>query len=85
MSAPPEGPRWRPRTARLLWGGFAAALAGTLAAQAAIPIRAWFGLDGAFAFNAWYGFASCVGLVAAAKLLGAVVTRRDDYYGEGDE
>ncbi|MBX6322375.1 MAG: hypothetical protein IRY94_11155 [Rhodospirillaceae bacterium] len=70
-------------TGRLLWGLFGAALAATVVAQAATPIHAWFGIEGTFAFNAWYGFASCVGLVVVAKLLGIVIMRRDDYY-DGD-
>ena len=35
-----------------------------------------------FGFNAWYGFASCVVLVLAAKALGTFLKRPDSYYGD---
>jgi hypothetical protein len=40
----------------------------------------YFGLDGTFGFGAWFGFLSCVALVAFAKALGAVLKRPDTYY-----
>ena len=39
-----------------------------------------FGLDGTFGFGAWFGFLSCVALVAFAKALGAILKRPDSYY-----
>jgi hypothetical protein len=42
--------------------------------------HAWFGLDGTFGFGAWFGFVSCIAMVAFAKALGAVLKRRDTYY-----
>jgi hypothetical protein len=39
-----------------------------------------FGLDGTFAFGAWYGFLSCIALVVLARTLGAILKRPDTYY-----
>ena len=36
--------------------------------------------DGWFGFYGLYGFAACVALVLAAKMLRRVVMRREDYY-----
>ncbi|HEX9181185.1 MAG TPA: hypothetical protein VF859_12360 [Burkholderiales bacterium] len=70
----------RPRTIRLLWRGFIAVLAATVAAQLIYPVHGHFGLDGSFGFNAWYGFLACAVLILVAKLLGVFLKRRDDYY-----
>jgi hypothetical protein len=81
MSEQPA-PHWleRPRTIRRLWIGFAAALVATLAVELLVPVHGRFGLDGSFAFHAWYGFLSCAALVLIARLLGAFLKRRDSYY-----
>jgi hypothetical protein len=39
-----------------------------------------FGLDGTFGFAAWFGFVSCVALIAISKALGFFLKRPDDYY-----
>lgn len=39
-----------------------------------------FGLDGTVFFYSWYGFATCVGMVVFAKLLGIFLKREDTYY-----
>jgi hypothetical protein len=39
-----------------------------------------FGLDGTIGFAAWFGFASCVALVVAARLLAVFLKRPDDRY-----
>lgn len=39
-----------------------------------------FGIDGSFAFYAWYGFGAGLALVAVAKVLGVFLKRRDTYY-----
>jgi hypothetical protein len=41
-----------------------------------------FALDASFGFYAWYGFLTCAGMVAAAKVLGIFLKRRDTYYDE---
>jgi hypothetical protein len=75
-------PHWleRPRTIRMLWIAFAAILAATVAVELLIHPHGSFGVDGTFAFNAWYGFAACVALILLAKLLGFLIKRPDDYY-----
>ncbi len=78
-------PHWlvRPATIRKLWIGGIAALAALVASEAGVQTYGYFGLDGTFAFYAWYGFAVCVAMVAAAKGLGAFLKREDTYY-DGD-
>ena len=41
-----------------------------------------FSLDGSFGFYAWYGFLTCAGMVALAKVLGIFLKRKDTYYDE---
>jgi len=62
----------RPGSIRLLWVVLLSILALTFLAGL------W--LDGNFAFNAWYGFASCIGMILIAKLLGRLLHRKDSYY-----
>jgi hypothetical protein len=54
-----------------------------VAAGAFVESHAYFGLDGSFAFNAWYGFATCIGMIVFAKALGLLLKRRDSWY-DGD-
>lgn len=77
-------PHWlvRPRTIRALWILLLALLAGAVLLQRVFPVKAHFGIDGSFAFNAWFGFAACAVMVAVARLLGWFLKRRDDYYGK---
>ncbi len=70
----------RPETIRKLWWAFGVVLALTVIAQFFIPLEGHFGLDGAFAFHAWYGFAVCAAMIFAAKAIGVVLKRPDDYY-----
>ena len=39
-------------------------------------------LEGSFGFFAWYGFITCAGMVALAKILGIFLKRKDTYYDE---
>ena len=73
----------RPGTIRLLWIGFALLLALTLLAGLLLSPHAYFGLVATLAFNAWYGFASCIGMILGAKALGRLLKRKDSYY-DGD-
>ena len=41
-----------------------------------------FSLDTSFGFFAWYGFLTCAGMVAVAKILGIFLKRKDTYYDE---
>lgn len=70
----------RKSTIRRLWIVFAIVLAVTVLMDAVIHHHAYFGLDGTFGFGAWFGFATCVGLIVIAKGLGAVLKRPDTYY-----
>jgi len=70
----------RPGTIRLLWVIFLFVLALTVLASLFSKVHAWFRIDGSFAFNAWYGFLSCIGMVLVAKLLGRLLHRKDNYY-----
>jgi len=77
-----SGDHWlvRPRTIRRLWAGFAVVLALTVLAQAVVPIKSYFGIDGWPGFAAAFGFLSCLLMILLAKALGALLKRKDDYY-----
>lgn len=70
----------RPSTIRLLWIVSMAVLAVTVLADLLIDRKGKFGIDGTIGFYAWYGFLSCVVLVASAKGLGVLLRRKDTYY-----
>jgi hypothetical protein len=70
----------RESTIRWLWIGFAIVLATTVLLDLVIEPHPFFGLDGTFGFGAWFGFASCVGMIVFAKGLGALLKRPDTYY-----
>ena len=70
----------RPGTIRILWIAFAAILAALVVAGVFVRGYAYFTIDGIFAFNAWYGFLTCVAMVVAAKVLGVFIKRQDSYY-----
>jgi hypothetical protein len=72
----------RPATIRRLWIVFGCVLAATVIAEFFVPHEAHFGVDGTFAFNAWYGLLSCAVLIVAARSLGLLLKRRDTYYEE---
>ena len=71
---------YRPENHRRLWWGFALILAVTVLAQLGVHLHGHFGFDEWFGFNAIYGFVSCTLMVVFAKLLGALLKRREDYY-----
>jgi hypothetical protein len=72
----------RPATTRGLWVVFIVMLVMLVALDLVVAHHAYFGLDDTFGFGAWFGFLSCVALVAFAKALGAVLKRSDTYYDE---
>jgi hypothetical protein len=74
----------RPENIRRLWHGFLAVLALLVAVELVIERHPHFAIEGWYAFNAWYGFLSCVVLVAFAKALGAMLKRPDSYYDNED-
>jgi hypothetical protein len=75
-------PHWltTPRSIRRLWWLFAGILALTVVPDFFAVQYAHFGVDGSFGFYAWYGFLTCAAMVVAAKLLGKLLKRSDDYY-----
>ncbi|MBK1664329.1 hypothetical protein CKO38_08840 [Rhodospirillum rubrum] len=74
--SPPRRPITR------LWILGLIALALSVLAEVPVGHAGHFGFDGLFAFNAWFGFLACVALVVIAKLLGSVLKRGEDYYGD---
>ena len=75
-------PHWlvRSDTIRKLWFGGCGVLALTVLAQLVVHVEAHFPFEGWFAFNAVYGFLSCVAMVLFAKVLGGMLKRKDTYY-----
>jgi hypothetical protein len=72
----------RQETIRRLWVIFIAILAATVGADLFLERHDLFGIDGSFAFYAWYGFVACIGLILGSKLLGLLFKRSDTYYGD---
>ena len=75
----------RPENIRLLWRVFIGILALTVVAELFVKHHTYFGIDGYFAFNAWYGLLACAALILFAKGLGAFLKRPDDYYDGRDD
>ncbi|MEO8524010.1 MAG: hypothetical protein ABI460_04785 [Caldimonas sp.] len=82
-----ETPRWldKPRNVKLLWRLFLAVLALTVLAEIAIQLHPRFAIEAVFAFHAWFGLLSCAAMILAARGLGLLLKRSDDYYGEDDD
>lgn len=70
----------RASTIKQLWIVFALVLAATVLMDLLIEHHPYFGLESTFGFGAWFGFASCVAMIAFAKALGTILKRPDDYY-----
>ena len=70
----------RPETIRRLWIGGLFALAGLVAVEVWVYTHGYFGIDGLFAFNAWFGFVSCVAMIFISNGLGKLLKREDAYY-----
>ncbi|MDZ7747882.1 MAG: hypothetical protein U5K43_02795 [Halofilum sp. (in: g-proteobacteria)] len=64
-------PRW-------LWGGLLALAALTLLAELVVHHHASFGIDGSYAFYAWYTVAVGVAAVVLARVLGLILKRPED-------
>ncbi len=77
-----EGKHWlvRRRSIRVLWIVFVAVLAVVAVGDEVVNGHPYFGLDGTFAFYAWYGFLTCVGMILFAKAMGVLLKRKDTYY-----
>lgn len=70
----------RRRTIRNLRFGSAVVLAITVLFDLVVEQHEVFGVEGAFGFAAWYGFATCVAMILFAKGLGFFLNRSDTYY-----
>ena len=70
----------RPETIRRLWIGGLFVLAGLVAVEVWVYTHGYFGIDGLYAFNAWFGFASCAAMIVISNGLGKLLKREDTYY-----
>lgn len=70
----------RPASIRLLWRVLWVVLALTVALQAVIKVKGYFGVDSWFGFGAWFGFLCCLLMVLFAKALGYLLKRDESYY-----
>ncbi len=78
---------YREENRRKLWLFQIAILALAIIPEFFIHHHAYFAdqgikLDAKPGFYAWYGFTTCAVMVIAAKILGVVLKRKDDYYDE---
>lgn len=87
MTPENKEPHWlvRPATIRALWWGGGIVLALTVAAQLAIKVKGYFGVDDWLGFGAVYGFGCCLAMVLFAKGLGFLLKRPEDYYTRDDD
>jgi hypothetical protein len=70
----------RPSTIRGLWWGGGIWLVLVTVFDLVIHRHAPVPLAASFGFASWFGFAACAAMVLVAKVLGAVLKRRDDHY-----
>ncbi|MDH5286745.1 MAG: hypothetical protein OEX23_08945 [Betaproteobacteria bacterium] len=73
----------RPGAARRAWIAFAVVLSASVLAQLFIAVEPHFAAEGWFGMPAVVGVGACAAMVLFAKLVGAMLKRRDDYYGDG--
>ncbi len=71
---------YRPENIPKLWQWGIAVLVLTVVVELIWPVHSHFAVADWTAFSAVYGFAACAVLVVAAKLLGFVVKRPENYY-----
>ncbi len=74
-----------PQSIKLLWRVFIAVLVLAVAAEFFVAHEPYFGIDGVFGFNAWFGFLACGALILFARGLGLLLKRPDDYYEGRDD
>jgi len=91
VKKPIEELHWlvRPETIRKLWIWGCAILGLLVLGDMFVTPHPYFGIDGSFGFNAWYGFVTCAAMVIGAKGLSVFLKRSDTYYddtsGEGGD
>ncbi|GAA0569017.1 hypothetical protein [Caenispirillum bisanense] len=79
-AAPAGGDTLAPATRRLLAIVGAVVLVALIVADPFVEGHPHFGVDGTFAFYAWFGFAAAVAVVIVAKVVGVFLQRTDSYY-----
>ena len=71
----------RPRTRRMLWGGFIFALIAVVVMQLVVtPPPGYFEYDETIWFYPLFGLTSSVALVLVSKLLSFALKRRENYW-----
>jgi protein-S-isoprenylcysteine O-methyltransferase Ste14 len=73
-----------PRNVRKLWPGFLIVLALTVIAGFFVDLHPHFEIESWFAFNAAYGFITCLLMIVGAKALGLILKKPDTYYAEDE-
>lgn len=76
---------YRPQNLPRLWKWGSILLLLCVAAQWFVKLHAGFGFADWFAFNAVFGFFSCLVMVVFAKWLGGWVKRPQDYYDQAQD
>ncbi len=74
-----------PRNVKRLWRGFLALLALTVLTELVVTLHPHFEVESLPAFHAAYGFLACAAMIIAAKALGALLKRPDNYYETNDD
>lgn len=68
------------RNVKKLWRGFLVVLALTVIAGFFVDLHPHFEIEEWSAFNAAYGFITCLLMIVGAKALGVFLKRSDTYY-----
>ncbi|MEM8837947.1 MAG: hypothetical protein AAGE89_07630 [Pseudomonadota bacterium] len=78
----PKDDHWlvRPGTIRALAAIGCISLVLVVLADLYVHHKAYFGIDGTFAFGAWFGLLSSVAVVIAAIVIGVILKRPESYY-----
>lgn len=72
------------RNVKKLWRGFLAVLALTVIAGFFVDLHPHFEIESWFAFNAAYGFITCLLMIVGAKALGLILKKPDTYYAQDE-
>ena len=70
------------RTIITAWIWFIILLLVTLGLEWVMEPHPHFGIDGSQWFYAWYGFLSCLAIIVISKILGVILKRPENFYGE---
>lgn len=77
-----ERERWLDRRENVagIYRGLWAACALLLALEPLVHKHGDFAVEEWFGFHGWFGFLACAGLVLAARVMRAILSRPEDYY-----